>query len=183
MPVEILENRSVGPTLGSDSIASGMRAGLIGAGLVVLFMLIYYRILGVAADIALGVSMLLLFAGLVSLHATLTLPGIAGIILTIGMAVDGNILIFERIREERRSGKTPLAAIDSGFRKALTTILDANITTLIAAAVLYYFGSGPIRGFAVTLSIGIVTGVFSAIVVTRVLVSVFAGTKRGSWLA
>ncbi len=183
VPVEILENRSVGPTLGSDSIASGLRAGLIGAGLVVLFMLLYYRILGVAADIALGVSMLLLFAGLVSLHATLTLPGIAGIILTIGMAVDGNILIFERIREERRSGKTPLAAIDSGFRKALTTILDANITTLIAAAVLYYFGSGPIRGFAVTLSIGIVTSVFSAIVVTRVLVSVFAGTRRGSWLA
>lgn len=167
--VEILENRSVGPSLGADSINAGLKAGLIGAGLVVLFMLLYYRTLGIAADAALAVTLLLVFAGLISLKATLTLPGIAGIILTIGMAVDGNILIYERIREEQKAGKTPVAAIEAGFRKALTTILDANVTTLIAAAVLYYFGSGPIRGFAVTLSIGIVASVFSAVVVTRAL--------------
>lgn len=178
VPVEILENRSVGPTLGSDSIESGLRAGLIGALLVVLFMLLYYRFLGIAADVALGVAVLLVFAALISLKATLTLPGIAGIVLTIGMAVDGNILIYERIKEERVAGKTPLAAIDAGFRKAITTIMDANITTLIAAAVLYYFGSGPIRGFAVTLSIGIVASLFSAIVVTRALLQVFLGRSR-----
>ncbi|MCF7934934.1 MAG: protein translocase subunit SecD [Synergistales bacterium] len=173
VPVEILENRSVGPTLGADSIQDGLRAGLIGAALVILFMLAYYRLLGTAAVTALGVTLLLVFAALISLKATLTLPGIAGIILTIGMAVDGNILIYERVREEIRAGKTPFASIDSGFRKALTTILDANITTLIAAAVLYYFGSGPIRGFAVTLSIGIVASVFSAVLVTRVLLQTF----------
>lgn len=170
VPVEILENRSVGPTLGADTIRSGLRAGLIGAGLVVAFMLLYYRFLGVAADVSLAVTILLVFAGLISLRATLTLPGIAGIILTIGMAVDGNILIYERIREELASGKTRMASVEAGFRKALTTILDANVTTLIAAAVLYYFGSGPIRGFAVTLSVGIVASVFSAVIVTRALV-------------
>jgi preprotein translocase subunit SecD len=178
VPVDILENRSVGPTLGSDSIESGLRAGLIGAALVVLFMLLYYRFLGIAADVALGVAVLLVFAALISLKATLTLPGIAGIVLTIGMAVDGNILIYERIKEEQRAGKTPLAAVDAGFRKAITTIMDANITTLIAAAVLYYFGSGPIRGFAVTLSIGIVASLFSAIVVTRALLQIFLGRSR-----
>ncbi len=177
--VEILENRSVGPTLGSDSISSGIRAGLIGGLLVLAFMLVYYRILGVAADIALSVSMLLVFAGLISLKATLTLPGIAGIILTLGMAVDGNILIFERMKEEVAGGKTPYAAVDSGFRKALTAILDANITTLIAAGVLFYFGSGPIRGFAVTLSIGIVASVFSALVVTRALLHLLQSGSRG----
>lgn len=167
--VEIMENRSVGPSLGADSINAGLKAGLIGAVLVIIFMLLYYRTLGIAADAALGVTLLLVFAGLISLKATLTLPGIAGIILTIGMAVDGNILIYERIKEEQQDGKTPLAAIEAGFRKALTTILDANVTTLIAAAVLYYFGSGPIRGFAVTLSIGILASVFSAVIVTRAL--------------
>ncbi len=177
--VEILENRSVGPTLGSDSINSGLKAGLIGALLVLLFMLVYYRTLGIAADIALGVSTLLVFAGLISLKATLTLPGIAGIILTLGMAVDGNILIFERMKEEVAGGKTPYAAVDSGFRKALSAILDANITTLIAAGVLFYFGSGPIRGFAVTLSIGIVASVFSALVVTRALLHVLQSGSRG----
>jgi len=176
--VEVLENRSVGPTLGADSIKQGLRAGLIGALLVVLFMLIYYHLLGIAADLALLVSLLLVFAGLISLKATLTLPGIAGIILTIGMAVDGNILIYERVREEYNSGKTPYASVDAGFRKALTTILDANITTLIASAVLYYFGSGPVRGFAVTLSIGIVSSVFCAVLVTRVLLQVLmSGSK------
>lgn len=176
--VEVLENRSVGPTLGSDSIKQGLRAGLIGAILVVLFMLVYYRVLGIAADSALAVALLLVFAGLISLRATLTLPGIAGIILTIGMAVDGNILIYERVKEEFRSGKTPRASIDAGFKKALTTILDANITTLIAAGVLYYFGSGTIRGFAVTLSIGIIASVFTAVVVTRALLQVLmTGTR------
>lgn len=170
VPVEILENRSVGPTLGVDTIQAGLRAGLIGAGLVVVFMLLYYRFLGLAADVSLAVTLLLVFAGLISLRATLTLPGIAGIILTIGMAVDGNILIYERIREELASGKTRMASVEAGFRKALTTILDANVTTLIAAGVLYYFGSGPIRGFAVTLSVGIVASVFAAVVVTRALI-------------
>jgi preprotein translocase subunit SecD len=180
--VEVLQNRSVGPTLGADSIRSGLKAGLIGAGLVVLFMLIYYHMLGIAANLSLAVSLLLVFAGLISLKATLTLPGIAGIILTIGMAVDGNILIYERIKEELRSGKTPNASIESGFRKAFTTILDANVTTLIAAAVLYYFGSGPVRGFAVTLSIGIVSSVFAAVIVTRVLLQVMMRGKKSSSL-
>ncbi|MEA3284503.1 MAG: protein translocase subunit SecD [Synergistota bacterium] len=172
VPVDVLENRSVGPTLGADSINSGLKAGLIGCALVILFMLLYYRVLGIAADIALSVTILILFALLISFKATLTLPGIAGIILTIGMAVDGNILIFERIKEEYRDGKTPFASLDSGFKKAFKTILDANVTTLIAAAVLYYFGSGPIRGFALTLAFGIVASVFSAVLVTRVLLQV-----------
>ncbi len=175
--VEVIENRSVGPSLGEDSINSGIRAGLIGASLVFLFMLLYYRTLGIAADAALAVAILLIFAGLISLKATLTLPGIAGIVLTIGMAVDGNVLIYERMREETRAGKTPLAAIDAGFKKALATILDSNITTLIAAAVLFYFGSGPVRGFAVTLSIGIVASVFCNVLVTRALLQHFMGGR------
>jgi preprotein translocase subunit SecD len=178
VPVEILENRSIGPTLGADSIRSGLRAGMLGAVLVLIFMFLYYGKLGVAANVALLSSILLLFAGLISLKATLTLPGIAGIILTIGMAVDGNILIFERVKEELNEGKTPYASVEAGFRKALKTIVDANVTTLIAAAVLYYFGSGPIRGFAVTLSIGILASVFSAVVVTRALLQVFHGRRR-----
>ena len=178
VPVEILENRSIGPTLGADSIRSGFRAGMLGAVLVLIFMFLYYGKLGVAANVALLSTILLLFAGLISLKATLTLPGIAGIILTIGMAVDGNILIFERVKEELNEGKTPYASVEAGFRKALKTIVDANVTTLIAAAVLYYFGSGPIRGFAVTLSIGILASVFSAVVVTRALLQVFHGRRR-----
>lgn len=178
--VEVIENRSVGPSLGEDSINAGIRSGLIGASLVFLFMLIYYRTLGVAADVALGVTILLVFAGLISLKATLTLPGIAGIVLTIGMAVDGNVLIYERMKEEARAGKTPLAALDAGFKKALTTILDANITTLIAAGVLFYFGSGPVRGFAVTLSIGIVASVICNVLVTRALLQHFTGGRGGA---
>ena len=181
--VDVIENRSVGPSLGEDSINSGIRAGLIGASLVFLFMLLYYRLLGVAADAALAVAILLVFAGLISLKATLTLPGIAGIVLTIGMAVDGNVLIYERMKEELRAGKTPLAAIDAGFQKALVTIFDANITTLIAAAVLFYFGSGPVRGFAVTLSIGIVASVFCNVLVTRTLLQFFMGGRATSSLA
>jgi preprotein translocase subunit SecD len=141
-------------------------------------MFFYYGRLGLVANLALVSTILLLFAGLISLKATLTLPGIAGIILTIGMAVDGNILIFERMKEELREGKTPYASVDAGFRKALKTIIDANVTTLIAAAVLFYFGSGPIRGFAVTLSIGILASVFSAVIVTRALLQVFQSRRR-----
>ncbi len=175
--VEIAENRSVGPSLGADSVRQGLEAGLFGAGMVLVFMLLYYQFRGLAADVALVVTILLIFAGLMAFNATLTLPGIAGIILTLGMAVDGNVLIYERIREERNTGKTPMAALDAGFRKALVTILDSNITTLIAALVLFYFGSGSVRGFGVTLSIGLVASVFANVVVTRALLQFFI--KRG----
>lgn len=176
--VEVAENRSVGPSLGADSIRQGIEAGLIGAALVFVFMLLYYRFNGLAANVALAVTMLLVFAGLIAFKATLTLPGIAGIILTIGMAVDGNVLIYERMKEELRAGKTPVAALDAGFRKALVTILDSNITTLIAAVVLFYFGSGSVRGFGVTLSIGLIASVFSNVVVTRALLQLFIGGKK-----
>ncbi|MBQ7593011.1 MAG: protein translocase subunit SecD [Synergistaceae bacterium] len=175
--VEIAENRSVGPSLGADSVKQGLEAGLFGAGMVLVFMLLYYQFRGLAADLALAVTILLIFAGLIAFNATLTLPGIAGIILTLGMAVDGNVLIYERIREEQNAGKTPMAALDSGFRKALVTILDSNITTLIAALVLFYFGSGSVRGFGVTLSVGLVASVFANIVVTRAILQLFV--KRG----
>ncbi|GHV28495.1 protein translocase subunit SecD [Synergistales bacterium] len=177
--VEVLENRSVGPTLGEDSIRSGVRSGLIGGALVVVFMLIYYGWLGIAADIALATAMLLLLAVMILLRTTLTLPGIGGIILTIGMAVDGNILIYERMKEEFRAGKNIMSALDAGFRKALIVILDSNITTLIAAAVLFYFGSGPIRGFAVTLSLGVLSAMFGNLVVTRALLQIML-RKRGN---
>lgn len=176
--VEILENRSVGPTLGADSINSGVKAGLIGAALVVIFMIIYYGLLGIAADIAIAVASLIVVAVLIALESTLTLPGIGGMILTVGMAVDGNILIYERIKEELRTGKTRMAALDAGFRKALVVILDSNITTLLAAAILFYFGSGPIRGFAVTLSIGVVASVFCNLVVTRTLLGIVLSMRR-----
>ena len=178
--VEILENRSVGPSLGADSVRDGVKSGLIGAALVVVFMLVYYGFLGIAADIALCAAMLMLIvvAMMIALHSTLTLPGIGGMVLTIGMAVDGNILIYERMKEELRAGKTTMAALDAGFRKALVVILDSNITTLIAAAILFYFGSGPIRGFAVTLSIGIVASVFCNVVVTRTLLGIALSARR-----
>lgn len=178
--VEIAENRSVGPSLGADSVRQGLEAGLFGAAMVLVFMLIYYQFRGLAADVALAVTVLLIFAGLIAFNATLTLPGIAGIILTLGMAVDGNVLIYERVREELNTGKTQLAALDSGFRKALVTILDSNITTLIAALVLFYFGSGSVRGFGVTLSVGLVASVFANVVVTRALLQLFV--KRGGGL-
>jgi preprotein translocase subunit SecD len=177
--VEVLENRTVGPTLGEDSIRSGIHSGLIGGMLVMLFMLIYYGMLGIAADIAMATAMLLLLAVMILLHTTLTLPGIGGIILTIGMAVDGNILIYERMREEFRAGKNIMSALDAGFRKALVVILDSNITTLIATAVLFYFGSGPIRGFAVTLSLGVLAAMFGNLVVTRALLQIML-RKRGN---
>lgn len=175
--VEVLENRSVGPTLGADSIASGIKAGLIGLGLVVIFMLLYYGLLGIAADIALCVSMMMVLAALIMLKSTLTLPGIGGLILTIGMAVDGNVLIYERMKEEAKMGKTYLAALDAGFKKALVVILDSNITTLLAAAILFYCGTGPIRGFAVTLSIGTISAVFCNVVVTRSILGLMLSAR------
>jgi len=177
--VEILENRSVGPTLGRDSISKGIKAGIVGLILILIFMLIYYKGFGLIADFALAVCMVLIVGALAGLKATLTLPGIAGMILTIGMAVDANILIFERIKEELRLEKTFRASIDAGFNKAFRTIFDANVTTLIAALALFYFGSGPIKGFAITLSIGILASMFTAIVVTKIILEVVA-TKFSS---
>jgi preprotein translocase subunit SecD len=177
-PVTVIEERTVGPSMGADSIRQGFTAGSVGLALILIFMLIYYRFRGLAADVALVVTLLLVFAGLIAFNATLTLPGIAGIILTVGMAVDGNVLIYERMKEEERAGKTPLAALDAGFRKALVTILDSNITTLIGAVVLFYFGTGSVRGFGVTLSIGLVASVFSNVVVTRALLQIFVGQKK-----
>jgi SecD/SecF fusion protein len=168
-PVNIIEERTVGPTLGSDSIKAGILAAIIGMSIVVLFMIIYYGLSGLIADIALTINILFILAVLAMFEATLTLPGIAGMILTIGMAVDANVLIFERIREELKAGKTPRSAVDSGFSRATITILDANITTLITALVLYQFGTGPLKGFAVTLSIGIVGSMFASIILVRAI--------------
>jgi preprotein translocase subunit SecD len=177
-PVTILEERTVGPSLGTDSIQQGLLAGAIGGILVVLFMALYYRGSGLIADIALIFNILLIAAGLAAFQATLTLPGIAGIVLTIGMAVDANVLIFERIREESRGGKTPRAAVDAGFEMATWTILDSNITTLIAALVLFQFGTGPIKGFAVTLSLGVISSVFTALVLTRLIFDYFLINRK-----
>jgi len=168
-PLHEIEERAVSPTLGQESIDRGLRAAFLGLVLVVVFMIVYYRFAGIVANIALALNVLIILGALGYFHATLTLPGIAGIILTIGMAVDANVLIFERVREESLKGKTIRAAIDTGYAKALLTILDANVTTLIAALVLFQFGTGPVKGFAITLSIGVVSSVFTAIVVTRVI--------------
>jgi preprotein translocase subunit SecD len=177
VPVVIEEERSVGPALGQDSIDRGLQASMVGLGLILFFSILYYRLSGVYASIAL-VSNLVLLIGLMSLfEATLTLPGIAGLVLTIGMAVDANVIIFERIREELRVGKAVRAAIATGFNKSTLTVLDANITTLITALVLFEFGTGPIKGFAVTLSFGIVTSVFAALVVTRLLFHLYPGAR------
>ena len=166
-PVRIVEERSVGPSLGQDSIDAGFKAAWIGTLLVVLFILIYYRASGVIAVIALILNLLLLFAGMAALRSTLTLPGIAGIVLTIGMAVDTNVLIFERIREELRNGKTVRSAIEVGYNRAFRTILDAHVTTLTSSAFLFQFGTGPIKGFAITLSIGLLANMFTAVFFTR----------------
>jgi preprotein translocase subunit SecD len=166
-PVRIEYESIVGPSLGQDSIRQGLTAGLIGSIIVVLFMLVYYRLSGLVANVALALNILLLLAGLGYFHATLTLPGIAGIVLTLGMAVDANVLIFERIREEARLGKPPRAAIDAGFARAWSAILDGNVTTLIAAAMLFQFGTGPIKGFAVTLSLGLLANLFTAVFVCK----------------
>jgi preprotein translocase subunit SecD len=169
-PLSILEERTVGPGLGADSIAAGRIASVVGLVLVVVFMVAAYGLFGLMADLALVVNMVLIAGALSVLQATLTLPGIAGIVLTIGMAVDANVLIFEYIREEIRAGRTPVSAIEAGFSRAITTIIDANVTTLIAAILLYAFGSGPVRGFAVTLAIGIMTSMFTATMLTRLMV-------------
>jgi preprotein translocase subunit SecD len=177
-PVEIIEERVVGPSLGADSVRSGTQAVVIGLIIVLIFMLIYYRASGIIADFALIWNIVLVLAVLASLQATLTLPGIAGLILTVGMSIDANVIIFERIREELRKGKTPRAAVDGGYDRALTTIIDANVTTLIAALVLWQFGTGPIKGFATVLFWGILISMFTAIFVTRTIFNSFTGRKN-----
>ena len=176
-PVNIIEERIVGPSLGADSIAQGTRAVMVGLLTVLVFMLVYYRLAGTVADFALVWNILLVLAILASLQATLTLPGIAGLILTVGMSIDANVIIFERIREELRKGKTPKAAIDSGYDRAITTIIDANVTTLIASLVLYQFGTGPIKGFATVLFWGILISMFTAVFITRTIFNAYVSRK------
>jgi protein-export membrane protein SecD len=167
----VIEERTVGASLGADSVESGKKAALAGLVLVMLFMLVGYGLFGLFANVALLVNIALIFAVLSVMGATLTLPGIAGIVLTIGIAVDANVLINERIREEIRAGKSPFAAVDAGYSRALITIIDSNVTTLIAVLVLFWLGSGPVRGFAVTLTVGILASMFTAVTVTRVMVT------------
>ncbi|MBN9581680.1 MAG: protein translocase subunit SecD [Afipia sp.] len=177
-PLTIIEERTVGPGLGQDSIAAGELASYVGSVLVIVFMTLTYRLFGFFANIAVAINVAMIFGILSLLNATLTLPGIAGIVLTVGIAVDSNVLIYERIREEVRAGRNAISAIDAGFSRALATILDSNITTFIAAAVLFYIGTGPVRGFAVTLGIGIITTVFTAFTVTRLIVATWVRWKR-----
>jgi preprotein translocase subunit SecD len=178
--LQVMEERAVGPSLGQDSIDQGRIAGIVGIILVILVMTVYYRMAGFLSVIALGVYVVLVMGGLAALNATLTLPGIAGLILSIGMAVDANVLIFERIREELAAGRTTRTAVDEGFAHALSAIVDANITTLITALILFQFGTGPVRGFAVTLSIGIVASFFSALYVTRTLFLLYLSRRKAS---
>jgi preprotein translocase subunit SecD len=177
-PLKPLEERTVGAELGADSIKLGRLAAITGLGLVALFMVLRYGLFGLFADIALTLNVVLLLAALTAFGATLTLPGIAGIVLTMGMAVDANVLIYERIREEQRNGRTMLAAIDTGFRRAMATIIDANMTHLIASLILFELGQGPVRGFAVTLGVGIITSFFTAVMVTRLIVITWLNTAR-----
>ena len=177
-PVDIIEERVVGPSLGAESVKRGTQSVIIGLIIVLIFMLMYYRVSGSIADFALIWNIVLVLAVLASLQATLTLPGIAGLILTVGMSIDANVIIFERIREELRKGKTPRAAIDGGYNRALTTIIDANVTTLIAALVLWQFGTGPIKGFATVLFWGILISMFTAIFVTRTIFNSFTSGKN-----
>jgi preprotein translocase subunit SecD len=173
-----IEQRVVGAGLGQDSIDKGKIASYVGAAMVIVFMIATYGLFGVFANIAVAINVAMIFGVLSLLNATLTLPGIAGIVLTVGIAVDSNVLIYERIREEVRGGRTPINAIDAGFNRALATILDSNITTFIAAAVLFYIGTGPVRGFAVTLGIGIITTVFTAFTLTRLIVAYWVRWRR-----
>ncbi len=182
-PIEIVEERTVGPSMGKENIAKGINSVLIGFIIVVVFMLFWYKGFGLLANVALLVNLVLIVAVLSFFQATLTLPGIAGIVLTVGMAVDANVLIYERIREEVSIGNTPQASINSGYEKAFSTIMDANVTTLIAAIVLFVFGTGPIKGFATTLSIGIATSMFTAIVGTRAVINLLVGSKKLSKLS
>jgi preprotein translocase subunit SecD len=182
-PMEIVEERTIGPSLGKDNIDQGFRSVIIGFLFVLVFMVVWYRGFGMVANLALTLNLVFIVAVLSLLQATLTLPGIAGIVLTVGMAVDANVLIFERIREELRAGISPQTAIHAGYEKAFSTIADANITTLLAALVLFGFGTGPIKGFAITLSIGIITSMFTAIMVTRGVVNLTVRGKRLSKLS
>ncbi|MCX7725525.1 MAG: protein translocase subunit SecD [Chitinispirillaceae bacterium] len=177
-PVKIIEERTVGPSLGLDSIDKGIRAGIIGTILVFIFMIIYYQLSGIIALIALIINILIVLATMAGVHATLTLPGIAGIILLIGMGVDGNVIIFERIREELRIGKTVRSAIDNGYKRGFVTVMDANLTTLITAFILFWKGTGAIRGFAITLIFGIVSSLFTALYVSKILMNIFTGKSN-----
>jgi preprotein translocase subunit SecD len=182
-PVNILEERTVGPSLGADSIRKGLISMVIGGILVIVFMIIYYKLAGLIANIALFLNILLIAAGLSGFGATLTLPGMAAIILTIGMAVDANVIIFERIREELTLGRTPRAAVTAGYDRATLTILDANVTTLIAAVVLFQFGTGPVKGFAVALSLGVVASMFTALIVSRLIFDYVLMNKKAKTLS
>jgi preprotein translocase subunit SecD len=177
-PVKIIQNVTVGPSLGQDSIHKGLMAGLIGVALVVVFMAIYYKVSGFVANFGMVLNIVYLMGALAALGATLTLPGIAAIVLLVGMSVDSNVLIFERIREELRLGKTPTAGVDSGYDKAFLTIMDSHVTTLITAAVLFQFGTGPVKGFAVSLSLGIIINLFTSLVATKVVFDFFLNRFR-----
>jgi len=176
--IKYLEERTVGPDLGADSVEAGKKAAIIGLVGVMIYILLSYGYFGIVTNVVLVVNIFMIFGLLSMIQATLTLPGIAGIVLTIGMAVDANVLIYERIREELKNGKKALAALDIGYQKALSTILDANITTLIAALILFQFGSGPVKGFAVTLACGIFTSVFTAVSLSRMFIATWARKKR-----
>ncbi|NMB13094.1 MAG: protein translocase subunit SecD, partial [Firmicutes bacterium] len=171
VPMEVMEIRNVGPILGQQSISRSLKAGIVGIILIYIYMLAYYRLPGLVANIALSIYVVIVLGAMALLRATLTLPGIAGFILSIGMAVDANVLIFERIREEYRAGKHARVAVASGFDRAFRAIFDANITTLITAIVLFYYGSGPVKGFAVTLSLGILASMFTAVVASRLILN------------
>jgi len=177
-PVEIVEERTVGPSLGQDNINKGVMSALAGLGLVIVFMTVYYKLFGVIANIALVFNIALLISLLSMLQATLTLPGIAGIVLTMGMAVDANVLIYERIKEEMRSGTAIQTSIYLGFEKAFATIFDSNLTTLLVAVMLFIFGTGPVKGFAITLSIGILTSMFTAVMGSRMMVNWLYGNRK-----
>ncbi|MFY9323212.1 MAG: protein translocase subunit SecD, partial [Syntrophomonadaceae bacterium] len=179
---EVMEKRSIGPTLGADSLDKSIKAGIVGLIAVLIFMIGYYRLPGVIADLSLVIYSLLVLGTMVALDAVLTLPGIAGFALSIGMAVDANVIIYERIKEELRYGKTLVSSIEAGFKRAFTTIFDANVTTLITAAVLMYFGTGPVKGFAVTLSIGIVASMLVALAFTRYMLVLSANVTKNQKL-
>ena len=177
-PLTVIEERTVGPGLGQDSIEKGELAAYVGSIMVIVFMLVTYRLFGLFANIAVAINVAMIFGVLSLLNATLTLPGIAGMLLTLGMSVDANVLINERIREETKLGRTPVAALDAGFRRAFSTIFDANCTTIIKMLILYALGSGPVKGFAVTITIGIATSMFTAVVFVRWLISLWLRRRR-----
>ena len=182
--IKYLEERTVGPSLGTDSIRAGVRAAIIGMVVVLIFMLVYYRAAGINADIALILNLVILLGFMGYVGAVLTLPGIAGVILTVGMGVDSNVLIFERIREELRNGKTPPSAVDQGFGHAWITIVDTHVTTIVSAAILFIFGTGPVQGFAVTLTFGLLANLFTAVFVSRTIFDwVLSRKERGEALS